>query len=897
MTSGLYANLRAMLAPRTVAVIGATERPGSVGHVVFSHLTSRGFTGSVWPVTPTHASVQGKPAVATIADVPGPVDLAVIVTPAPTVPGIVRQCGRAGVKGAIIISAGFRETGAAGAELERQIFEDASSSGMRIIGPNCLGAIVPGIGLDATFAAATARPGTIGFVSQSGALCTAILDWAYTRNIGFSHFISAGSMVDVAWSDYLDFLVDDSGTKSIILYMESVGRYPSGFVSALREAAALKPVIVMKSGRSDVAARAAASHTGALLGDDGVFDAALRRCGALRVDSIEDLFDMADVLAKGKRPAGKRLAIVTNAGGPGVIASDALLAGGGELARLSAESTATLDRLLPSYWSGGDPIDIFGDADAARYAKAVDVARADPDVDAVLVIYAPQAIANSVQIADALIGAAGRATKPVLAAWMGGAGVAAGMTALEGAGFPTYSYPEPAVAAFNHLWHYDENLRALYETPSLGNGHPFDRAAVAGVIDAALRSGRRMLGPEECAMMARAYGIPVLDVAEAATADDAVAAADAVGYPVAVKLRSKTITHKTDVGGVRLDVPDAAGVRAAFEGIRSSVTAHVGAAAFDGVVVQRMSDGGAIELILGSAIDAQFGPVIVFGLGGTYVEVFHDRAIGLPPLNATSARRLMERTRAYAALGNVRGRGAVDVDALAAILVGFSALIVDHPRVREIDLNPLRAAPDGIVALDMRVILHGADVPDAALPRPVIRPYPAEYAGSWTSPDGEHIDIRPIRAEDEGLVRDFHRTLSEDTVYMRFAHLVGLDARIAHARLARSCFVDYGREIALVAQSRDDAAQRVLAIGNLVRTRSRGEAEFALLVADDHQRHGLGTELLRRLIAIARAEGIDEIVGYVLAGNTAMLTVCAHLGFTKDERLDDPLARVRLRVR
>ena len=871
-----YGNLRAVFAPKTIAVIGASERPGSVGRAVFERLTTHGFEGDVVPVTPAHRSILGRPTYSTIVDAPKGVDLAVIATPAKTVPGIARACAIAGVKGVVIISAGFRETGPAGAALEQQLLEIARETGMRIVGPNCLGIVVPSIGLDATFAAGTALPGSIGFVSQSGALCTAILDWAATRDVGFSCFVSAGSMVDAGWSDYLDLLVDDSRTSSILLYMESVGSHPPSFVSSLREAAAQKPVIVMKSGRSEAAARAAASHTGALLGSDAVFDAAIRRCGALRVDRIADLFNMADVLSKGNRPRGKRLAIVTNAGGPGVIASDALIAAGGELAPLAAETREKLGAELSGRWSGGDPIDIYGDADPERFGRATRIALDDPTADAVLVVFAPQAIAPPAVVAEGVASAGHGRKKPLLAAWMGGASVAPAVAALERGGVPTYAYPESAVAAFNYLWSYDENLDALYETPTIPSGKPNDRDAARRAIASAREAGRDWLSGEECSAVAAAYDLPAVASAVALTADEAERAAHSIGYPVAVKLRSSVLVHKTDIGGVRLDIADAAGARAAFGAIRDAATRASGESAFEGVVVQpmiRTQEG--VELILGSAIDEQFGPVIAFGLGGVLVEVLHDSELALPPLNATLARRLISRTQAFKALGPIRGRRPVDVDALAGLVARFSDLVVENPELGEIDVNPLFASADRIVALDVRMRLIPAGT---VRPRPAIRPYPSAYVRAWTAPNGETIDIRPIRAEDEPRIREFHRTLSDTSVYMRYGHLEKAEGRMAHSRLARSCFIDYGREIALVAEAAGGTG-RIYGIGNLVRSRSPGRAEFALLVADDMQGHGLGTELLRRLIETGRDDDIRVIVGYVLPSNVAMLDMCSRLGF------------------
>jgi acetyltransferase len=699
------ANLRAMFAPRAVAVIGASERVGSVGRAVFERLVAR-FAGDVFPVTPAHGSVFGRKAFSTIADVPKNADLAVIATPARTVPEIGRACALAGVKGAVVISAGFREAGAAGAELEAQLRDAIGDSGMRVIGPNCLGIIVPGSGLDATFASGAAIAGPTAFVSQSGALCTAILDWAATRGIGFSCFISTGTMMDVDWSDYIDLLIDDPRTSSILLYMESVGDRPATLLSSLRDAATKKPVIVMKSGRTEAAARAAASHTGALVGSDDVFDAALQRCGALRVATIEDLFDMADVLSKGKRPRGNRLAIVTNAGGPGVIASDALLEGGGELAVLSRETARVLDTALSGRWSGANPVDLFGDADPTRFGAAVGATLSDPATDAVLVIYAPTAVAPDIEVAKSVESAARGHEKPLLGAWMGGAGVARGIGVLLRAGVPTYTYPESAVRAFNYLWKYDENLKALYETPSLAGIDTHDRTAARRAIDSARAAGREWLSSDECAQVAAAYGVPLVRSAIANDGDEAVRAADAIGYPVAVKLRSSVLVHKTDIGGVRLDISDLTGVRAAFDAIRATATSVGGSAAFDGVVVQPMvqtRDG--VELILGSALDKEFGPVIAFGLGGVLVEVLCDRAIGFPPLNVALARRLISSTKASFALGPIRGRRPVDVDALASLIVSFSDLVIENPEICEIDVNPLFASADRIVALDARMRL------------------------------------------------------------------------------------------------------------------------------------------------------------------------------------------------
>jgi acetyltransferase len=882
--------LDAIFAPRTVAVIGATDRPGSVGHNLTRNLVERPFGGVVYPVNPRRASVLGIRAYPDVGTVPRPVDLAVVATPAPTVPDIIAQCVRAGVRGAIVISAGFRETGPAGAALERQILE-AAQGRIRIIGPNCLGVMNPRTGLNATFATAMARPGRVGFLSQSGALCTAVLDWSLREHVGFSAFVSVGSMLDVDWGDLIFYLGDDPATQAIVMYMETVGDARS-FLSAAREVAFTKPIIVIKPGRTEAGARAAASHTGALAGQDEVLDAAFRRSGVLRVERIEELFHMAETLAKQPRPAGPRLAIVTNAGGPAVLATDELLRSGGALAELSEGTRAALDRLLPPHWSHGNPVDVLGDADSERYARAVEIVARDPGSDGLLVILAPQAMTDPTQTAERLRSLARVPGKPLLASWMGGAEVAAGEAILNRAEIPTFAYPDTAARVFSYMWRYTENLRALYETPALaedGAGGP-NREAAARILADAVKARRELLTEAESKALLEAYGIPTVPTRVARTADEAARAAAELGFPVAVKLHSETITHKSDVGGVRLNVSDPDGVRQAFDGIRTAVGERAGREHFLGVTVQPMVAREGYELIVGSTVDAQFGPVILFGSGGTLVEVVGDRALGLPPLTTTLARRLMERTRIYTALRGVRGRPPVDLGRLEQVLVRVSQLVVEQPRVRELDINPLLASPTGMVALDARVVLHGPDVPDEALPRPAIRPYPRQYDRPWRTRDGLTLKIRPIRPEDEPLMAAFHATLSERTVYFRYLHPMTLSKRTAHERLARICFVDYDREMVLVAERQDPAGStpEIVGVGRLSRVHGRDEAEFALLVSDRFQGRGLGTELLRRLLAVGREERLRRIVGYIAADNQPMLALARQVGFRTRRSAADP---------
>ena len=891
--------LDAIFAPRSVAVVGATDKPGSVGRTILWNLIGSPFGGTVFPVNPKRSSVLGIRAYPSLAAVPDPVDLAVIVTPAPGVPGIIGECADAGVKGAIVISAGFKEAGAAGAALEQQIIAEARRGSMRIVGPNCLGVMSPVTGLNATFAAGMARSGNVGFISQSGALCTAVLDWSLRENVGFSHFVSIGSMLDVGWGDLIDYLGDDPQTRSIVLYMESIGDARS-FLSSAREVALTKPIIVIKAGRTQAAAQAAASHTGTLAGSDLVLDAAFRRSGVLRVDSIAELFYMADVLAKQPRPAGPRLTILTNAGGPGVLATDALIGNGGQLAALSDATRGELDRLLPPHWSHGNPVDILGDASAERYAEALAVAATDEHSDGLLVILTPQAMTDPTGTAQALTAHVKDSGKPVLASWMGGAGVEEGRTILAQANIPTFPYPDTAAQIFTHMWRYSENLRALYETPVAHSDPRQDaeaRQRVHTIVAAARAAGRTLLTEVESKQVLAACAIPTTDTRVAATPAEAEAAADAVGYPVVVKLHSETITHKTDVGGVVLNVTDAAGVRQAYDAVRRAVTARAGAEHFLGVTVQPMVPHDGYELIIGSSFDPQLGPVLLFGSGGKLVEVYQDRALALPPLNSTLARRMMEQTKIFTALQGVRGEAPVDLAALEQLMVRFGQLVTEQRWIKEVDINPLLASPRGLIALDARIVLHDPGIAEDALPKPAIRPYPAQYVEPWTMKNGVEVTIRPIRPEDEPLMVRFHHSVSDQSVYFRYLHMIGLSQRIAHERLARVCFIDYGREIALVAEARDAAGQpAILAVGRLMKLRGGTEAEFALLVSDASQHQGLGTELLRRLVRIGRDEKLARIVATIDVENRDMQTVSRRAGFTvsRDEQENVMTARIDL---
>jgi acetyltransferase len=878
-------SLQPIFSPKTVAVIGASEKAGSVGRTVVWNLISSPFGGTVYPVNPKRNNILGIKAYPSIKDLPDQIDLAVIVTPAPTVPGIIEECVEAGVKGAIVISAGFKEVGPEGAMLETQILEHARRGKMRIIGPNCLGVMNPLTGLNATFATAAAQPGNVAFISQSGALCTSVLDWSFKEHVGFSAFVSIGSMLDVGWGDLIYHLGDDPHTNSIVIYMETIGDARS-FMSAAREVALTKPIIVIKPGRTEGAARAAASHTGSLTGSDEVLEAAFRRCGVLRVKTIGEIFSMAEVLSKQPRPKGPHLTILTNAGGPGVLAVDALITSGGKLAEISPEAMEKFNEILPPQWSHNNPVDILGDASPERYAQSLEVAAQDENSDGLLVVLTPQAMTDPTETAEALKDYAKSYEKPILASWSGGQDVAAGESILNKAGIPTFMYPDTAAEAFAYMWKFTDNLKALYETVSLPQegASSIDREAASAIIQNARRSGRLLLTEAESKALLATYGIPTVPTLIAKTADEAVTKAEELGYPVVLKLHSETVTHKTDVGGVQLNLNGKQAVRSAFEAVKQGVTEKHSADDFLGVTVQpmiKLSD--AYELIIGSSIDPQFGPVVLFGMGGSLVEVFKDRALGLPPLNTTLARRMMERTKIFEALKGVRGRQPVDVSALEQLLVNFSQLVAEQSWIKELDINPLIASHEGLLALDARVLIHDSK-DESALPRLAIRPYPSQYVAPWTTKNGTKVVIRPISAEDEMLMRGFHESLSDKTVYLRYLSPMLLGTRITHERLARVTHNDYDREIALVVEGEKDGEKAIFGVARLSKLRGTDEeARFTMLISDAYQGMGLGRELLTRSIKIGRDEKIKRIIALMSPDNETMKRLCRVVGFSSFE--------------
>ena len=874
--------LDAIFRPETVAVVGATERPGSVGRTIMWNLVSSPFGGTVFPVNSHRPNVLGIKAYPSVSEVPARVDLAVIVAPAPAVPEIIRECAEAEVGGAVIISAGFRETGSEGAELERRVLEEARRGRMRIVGPNCLGVMKPPTGLNATFAGAIARPGNVALLSQSGALLTAILDQSFMENIGFSAFVSVGSMMDVGWGDLIHYLGDDPQTKSIVIYMESVGDARS-FLSAAREVALTKPIIVIKAGRTEAAGKAAASHTGSLTGSDEVLDAAFSRSGVLRVDEISELFGMAEVLGKQPRPKGPRLTILTNAGGPAVLATDALIGNGGELTEISEETMGALDEFLPAPWSHGNPVDVLGDADPERYAKTLETAAGDPDSDGLLVILTPQDMTDPTATAERLAPYANgheEARARELDGWTGRRG---GGVDPERRRHPYLRLPRYGRPSFHeHVAVHVQPAQHLRNPRACRRGRASDRGRVEEIIASVRDAGRTILTEFEAKQVLAAYGIPTVETEVARSPDEAVELADRLGYPVVLKLDSETITHKTDVGGVRLNLQRRRRGQAGLRGDGVLHKGELGPEDFGGAAVQRMVSLDGYELIVGSSLDPQFGPVLLFGSGGSLVEVYRDRALALPPLTTTLARRMMERTRIFEALGGVRGRAPVDVGSLERLLVRTSQLVVEQPWIKELDINPLLASPERLIALDARIVLHDPQTKDEALPRTAIRPYPKQYVSHEVLRDGTPVTIRPIRPEDEPLMVRFHETLSEQSVYMRYFHMMHLDQRTAHERLTRICFIDYDREMALVAERTDPETgeREIMGVSRLSRRGAApDEAEVSVLVSDRFQRRGIGTLLLEHLLEVGRAEDLSRITAEILFDNRPMQRISKQLGF------------------
>jgi acetyltransferase len=868
-------NLQYLFDPHSVAVIGATDRPRSVGATVLRNLLAASFRGPVYAVNPKHRLLDGRQCYPDVAALPGAPELAVVCTPAATIPAIIGQLGARGTRAAIVLSTGLDQPDPGGGPLRQAMLDAARPWLLRILGPNCMGVLAPGIGLNASFAHTDALPGRTAFVSQSGALVTGVLDWAKSRGIGFSRFISVGEGADVDFGDVLDYLAMDNATQAILLYMEDV-RHARKFMSAARAAARSKPTVVLKAGRVPEGAHAAASHSGALAGADQAVDAAIRRAGMLRVLTTEDLFGVVETLARARRLDGERLAILTNGGGPGVMATDDLVCGGGALSPLSGDTLARLDALLPPSWSHGNPVDIIGDAPVERYRDALEVLLQAPEADAVLLLHAPTAIVPSAEIAHALVPLARGTRKNVIGCWLGGDGVQEARRAWAGGGLPGYDTPEEAVHAFLQMVQYGRNQRLLMQVPpSTPPGPAPERDAARAIVERALREQRAMLSEPETKALLAAYGIPVVPTRQVDSAGDAARVAQELGFPVALKILSPDVTHKSDVGGVALDLDNATAVEAAALAMAGRLAELKPTARLHGYTVQAMARRPeAVELIVGASLDPTFGPVILFGLGGIAVEVMGDSALALPPLNMVLARDLVQRTRAGRLLAGFRSRPPADIDAVCDVLIRVAHLVSDLAEVAEIDINPLLADSAGVIALDARAKIVPAT--RGALDRLAIRPYPDELEETveW---QGQPLLLRPIMPEDAPAHTAFFAALTPEDVRLRmFVRMRELQP----AQLARFTQIDYDREMAFIAtRTGPDGQPETLGVARAVADPDNVQAEFAVTVRSDLKGKGLGRILMQKLIRYCRARGTAEIVGEALAENRGILGMTGKLGF------------------
>lgn len=863
--------------PKSIAAIGASDKTGTVGYAIMDNLLNGGYKGKIYPVNPGHRTIRGRKSFASVKKITGTVDLAIIAVPAKAVAAVLRDCGAVGIGGAIIITAGFRESGPEGMRLYNELGQIARQYNIRIIGPNCLGIIAPTLGLNASFASRMALPGKIAFISQSGALCTAILDWSVSQSVGFSHFVSVGEMVDVGYHDLIDYFGADPNTACILIYMESLAD-PRKFMSAARAFSRQKPIIVLKAGQSEEGAQATLSHTGSLAGNDAAYDAAFRRAGIVRVQTISQLFHVAQALAMQPRPSGNRLAILTNAGGPAVLATDFLMKNGGELAKLTDETMQALNKFLPEHWSHGVPVDVLGDTPAVNYGRALELLLNDPNVDGVLTITASQAVISEAEIARQVVAFSKNTHKTLVSCWMGEADVADGREILEQGSIPSFRYPEEAVQAFLSMYNHARNLELLYETPpTTPEAFLPDKEKATAIIQQALDAGRLTLTEPEGKQLLACYDIPVAINVVAKTSDEAVEAAQKIGFPVVMKIDSPDIGHKVDVGGVLLNINTELEVRGAYEALISNAKHHRPDALIVGVLVEKMVKKD-FELLVGAKKDPVFGPVLAFGLGGTAVEVFQDISIGLPPLNMALARRMIERTKVYRLLQGYRGRPGVDLQALQFLLLKFAYLVMDFPEIKEIDINPYVVDEAGGVVLDSHIVLE--KLPERqghfTYDHLVISPYPGQHTKEVVMKNGEVALFRPIRPEDEPLEADMFEKLSRESIYFRF---FGYVPKMSHKFLVHFTHIDYDRELAIVAEVEEQGQKMLAGVVRLVNDYTNKSAEFSIIVADPWHQQGIGGKLMDFMLGIAKERGLERIQAEALASNEVMLRMFEHRGF------------------
>jgi len=864
--------------PKRIAVIGASNEEGSIGFRLLNNLIGVGFRGFVYPVNPFSPSVQGVTAYPSVKKIPWQIDLALIATPAHIVPQVVEECGESSITGLIIVSAGFSETGPKGKALEEEIMRLKKAYNMRIVGPNCLGIMRPRLRLNATFAYKMAKPGNVAFISQSGALCASVLDWAAQANVGFSYFASVGSMMDVNFSDLIDYFGVDPETRSIILFIEAI-KDARRFMSAARRFAGTKPIIVIKAGKTPEGARAAASHTGSFTGEDAIYDAAFRRVGIIRVEEIADLFSCSEILAMQPRPKGPSLAIVTNAGGPGVMATDFLISKGGKLAPLGDEAIRALDEVLPSYWSKSNPIDICEDATVERVRRVLEICFKDPNIDGFLIIYTPLGASDPAETAKTLLEISKNIDKPILTSWLGEEDVREARDVLRRSGIPTYPTPEQAVSTFMYIYQYAKNLELLYETPEeLSISMTVDKRRLREILKEVSKEGREILTEPESKEFLEVYGIPASKIYIAKTAKQAVSIASKLGYPVVLKILSPQITHKTDFDRFVLEVDSESQIERCFEDLINRVKKQDSTIKIEGLTVQPMIKKKGYELIIGSKKDPLFGSVIIFGTGMSGAELFNDISVGFPPLNQTLARRMIEQTKVYKLLTGYRNGRPANMRLLEEILVKFSQLIIDFPQIREADMNPLAIDADKAVVLDARIIIDQNLVFTKTQPYEhlVIKPYPTKYITERVIRDGKGVLLRPIKPEDEPLIVDLFRTFSEETMRFRFFQII---KEISHETLVRYCNIDYNREISIVAERIEEGSRKIIGMVRLVVEPDGERGEIAVVVGDPWQNLGLGSKMLDYIIDISKDFGLKTIFGEILAENTKIIHLCNKKGF------------------
>ncbi len=873
--------LDSIFRPRRIALIGVSGKPDSVGGMTLKNLVGGGFQGVIYPVNPNHEAVMGIPCFPDVKSLPKTPDLAVIMTEAATVPGIVRQCGETGINGIIIMSAGFKESGEKGKQLEEEVKRQAAQfPEMRIIGPNCLGVIVPRYNLNVSFASSMPKKGRVAFISQSGALCTTVLDWAKQAKIGFSYFVSIGNAMDVSFGDLIDYFGQDTNTKSIILYMESLVN-ARAFMSAARAFARKKPIIAYKAGRFPESAAAAASHTGALVSEDDIYDAVFRRAGMARVFNIGNIFDFTDLIGRKHMPKGQRLAIVTNAGGPGVMATDALIARGGKLVSLSEETMSQLNKLLPPYWSHNNPVDVLGDATPVRFTKAVEIVLEDENVDAILTILTPQAMTDPTGTAKAVAELSSKTSKLIMAAWLGGPSMSEGIEILTDAEIAVYNTPEQAIKAFMTLSKYSRNLDLLFETPKeVPVSFSYDRKKLKEKYITEIFPKANILSEDDSKLLINDYGIETTHPELSKNEEDAVLIARKKGYPVVLKIKSPDIIHKVDVGGVALNIKNEEVLRAVYHTMLETVRAKAPEAQIEGITVQKMikTDEG-VEMILGIKKDPVFGTVMLVGMGGTKAELFKDRRLEFPPLNERLATHMLNSLKIYPLLEGYRGEKPKNINKLIEVLIRLSYLAADYPEIKELDINPLIVTPEDVIALDARIVVDqdalGKQMPEYA--HLVLRPYPERLIRKDVLRDGTPVVLRPIKPEDEPLWLEMLGSCSKESIYSRFRYDFHFNS---HEVATQFCYIDYDREMGIVAEIDYEGRKRLIGVGRLISDADLEVAEYAVLVTDEWQNKELGHKLTAYCEEIARVAGIKTLYAETTRDNKGMISVFKKLGFS-----------------